>query len=524
MLFINLGPTTFASARSIDPLSSFLMFMEPIEKIIIEMTNLYGARRYKNKWKPVDVTTMRAYYGVLLLAGVYRSKGEDITELWDDYHGRPIFRAAMSLQKFQVINQCIRFDDKELRILTQERDKLQPIRNVFNKWNQRVRALYVPGKCVTVDEQLLPFRGRCPFKQYIPSKPAKYGIKIWVVCDSKTFYAYNLEPYVGRDRNNAANINTGEMIVLRLTEGLNGRNVTCDNYFTSHSLATELKKRQMTIVGTIRKNRNELPPILVDMKRKPAEYSEFVFDHKLRATMVSYVPKKYKFVTLLSTYHTENRIDEADKKKPEIIKFYNSTKGAVDTLDEMVGTYRCKRKVWRWPLAFFENMLDISAVNAMVIFLENNPHWPHANKKERRRLFLVELGNALVAPYIATRKRMPRSNRAQDIVLDMKGLPREHSPASSSNASSRATTPTLPSRSTTPSSSRASTPGVSSGSSIFNWLSTLKHAVQTKKRARCFKCPNVPTASSYTIRCDKCERGVCPEHRFTICSSCCGQQ
>lgn len=243
MLFINLGPTTFASARSVDPLSLFLMFMEPIEKIIIEMTNLYGARRYKNKWKPVDVTTMRAYYGVLLLAGVYRSKGEDITELWDDYHGRPIFRAAMSLQMFQVINQCIRFDDKELRILTQERDKLQPIRNVFNKWNQRVRALYVPGKCVTVDEQLLPFRGRCPFKQYIPSKPAKYGIKIWVVCDSKTFYAYNLEPYVGRDRNNAANTNTGEMIVLRLTEGLNGRNVTCDNYFTSHSLATELKKR-----------------------------------------------------------------------------------------------------------------------------------------------------------------------------------------------------------------------------------------------------------------------------------------
>lgn len=84
------------------------------------------------------------------------------------------------------------------------------------------------------------------------------------------------------------------------------------------------------------------------MKRKPAEYSLFVFDHKLRGTMVTCVPKKNRFVTLFSTFHTKRQIDEADKKKPEIIKFYNSTEGAVDTLDEMVGTYRCKRKVLRW--------------------------------------------------------------------------------------------------------------------------------------------------------------------------------
>lgn len=234
------------------------MFIQPIENIVVDMTNVYGARRYKDKWQPVDLITMRAYYGVLLLAGVYRSKGEDITELWDDHNGRPIFRATMSLQRFQIINQCIRFDDKEIRIVAPQRDKFGPIRNVFNKWVQRVRGLYVPGKFVTVDEQLLPFRGRCPFIQYIPSKPAKYGIKIWIVCDSTTWYAYNLEVYVGRDRMNPDMTNTGESIVLRLTEGLNGRNVTCDNYFTSHSLATELKKRQMTVSKASKRNTTDI--------------------------------------------------------------------------------------------------------------------------------------------------------------------------------------------------------------------------------------------------------------------------
>lgn len=144
------------------------------------MTNLYGVRRYKNKWKPVDIDTMRAYYGVLLLAGVYRSKGENITELWDDHNGRPIFRATMSISRFRAINRCIRFDDKEQRThVSGERDKLGPIRNIFDKWVQRTKSLYVPGKNVTVDEQLMPFRGRCPFTQYLPSKPAKYGIKLW---------------------------------------------------------------------------------------------------------------------------------------------------------------------------------------------------------------------------------------------------------------------------------------------------------------------------------------------------------
>lgn len=307
-----------------------------------------------------------------------------------------------------LINRCIRFDDRETRLQTEGRDKMAPIRNIFEKWVHRCKLLYIPGKNVTVDEQLLPFRGRCPFTQYIPSKPAKYGIKIWILCDSETFYAYNLEMYIGRNRNARPEVNQGQRVVLTLTEDLNGRNVTCDNFFTSYSLATELKKRQMTVVGTIRKNREELPPVSIRMKSKPPLHSEFVFDHKLRATIVSYVPKKNRFVTLLSTMHTRKEVDGGEKKKPEIINYYNATKGAVDTLDEMVGTYRCKRKVLRWPLAVFENMLDISAVNALVIFLHLNPYWKYVQKKYRRRLFLIEVGKSLVQPYIEIRKRFPR--------------------------------------------------------------------------------------------------------------------
>lgn len=373
------------------------------------MTNLYGARTYGENWNTIELSTLRAYFGLLLLAGVYRSHGECLQELWSEQDGRPIFRATMSLKTFKKINRCIRFDDKNERP-DRSRDKLAPIRDVFDKWVHHLKMLYVPDKCVTVDEQLISFRGRCPFRQYIPSKPGRYGIKIWALCDSQSFYAYNMQVYTGRNPNCRPEINQGKRVVLDLTEGSRGRNVTCDNFFTSYDLAVELKKRDMTIVGTIRKNRKELPPLMINMKKKPVYHSEFVFDHTRKVTLVSYVPQTNRFVTLLSTVHKTKEVSTEEKKKPAIISYYNSTKGAVDTLDKMVATYQCKRKINRWPMAIFSNILDVSACNAFVLFTSLNPQWNSNKKSIRRRLFLAEVGHSLVRPYIASRSTAPRSS------------------------------------------------------------------------------------------------------------------
>lgn len=43
----------------------------------------------------------------------------------------------------------------------------------------------------------MPFRGRCSFKQYIPSKPDKYGMKIFWICDTDNAYPLNALPYLG---------------------------------------------------------------------------------------------------------------------------------------------------------------------------------------------------------------------------------------------------------------------------------------------------------------------------------------
>jgi len=78
-----------------------------------------------------------------------------------------------------------------------------------------------------------------------------------------------MQVYTGREEGQNREVNQGQRVVLDLISGLekSGRNVTCDNFFTSVSLAREFAKRQMTVLGTIRKNKGELPTKLTETRQ-----------------------------------------------------------------------------------------------------------------------------------------------------------------------------------------------------------------------------------------------------------------
>jgi hypothetical protein len=60
---------------------------------------------------------------------------------------------------------------------------------------------YLVGSAVCIDEKLLPVRGRCGFRQYMPKKPNKYRIKIWMMCDCATKYMMNVKMYLDKENN-----------------------------------------------------------------------------------------------------------------------------------------------------------------------------------------------------------------------------------------------------------------------------------------------------------------------------------
>ncbi|XP_061923076.1 uncharacterized protein LOC133662903 [Entelurus aequoreus] len=126
-------PTRYAVSHAHDIVSTFYLFITPaIERIILEMTNLEGFHKYGDSWKKMDETDLQAYLGLLILAGVYRSRGEAATSLWDAESGRPIFRATMPLKLFHTYSRLIPFDDRESKPARRVTDKLAAIREVWD--------------------------------------------------------------------------------------------------------------------------------------------------------------------------------------------------------------------------------------------------------------------------------------------------------------------------------------------------------------------------------------------------------
>nr|XP_043898190.1 uncharacterized protein LOC122779681 [Solea senegalensis] len=200
----------------------------------------------------------------------------------------------------------------------------------------------------------------------------------------------------------------------------------------------QLLKRKITMVGTVRKNKPELPPALLASKEREVFSSKFAFTPT--TTLVTYLPKKNKNVVLLSTLHTDGDVSDREDRKPVIILDYNGNKGGVDNLDKVIGTYSCRRMTARWPLVIFHNIIDVSSYNAFVIWREINPTWM-SRKQNKRRVFLEQLGKALVIPLIERRKHVPRTEASATVgkAIQSAGAPDQpEDPATTATSPARA--------------------------------------------------------------------------------------
>ena len=339
------------------------------------------------------------------LAGDYRTQGSSLKRgKWPpglrQLHGKEPLPSPYPSPKVLIRAQTMMNEDCKTRLMA-------TIRVLHDKLAALCRNNYKVGRQVCMDEQLVVFRGHCPFRVYIPSKPDKYGMKVWACCDVDSAYITNFVLYTGIT-GRGCEVGQGSRVVLQMTEHRSGsgRGCTVDNFFTSSDLAHSMLNRQITLCGTVKKNRRFLPPAILDVHSRPVQSSKFVFHDDM--TLVSYVPKKKKNVVLLSTQHHDAEVHEdREDKKPEIILHYNRTKGAVDTLDKLLRTYSCQRKCRRWPQVFFGNLVDIAAYNAFVIFLFCFPEFME-RKSYRRRLYLEKLAFELSAALPALENRIGR--------------------------------------------------------------------------------------------------------------------
>lgn len=468
-----------------------LIFTNDNIQSIVNYTNIYIENNFRQKYsrlrdcRDTDIIEVKALFGLLYYIGRLRGAHLNTMDLWaKDGSGSDICIATMSRRRFHLLLASLRFDDIRTRQERREQDKLAAIREVFDNFNNNIKLYYSLNEHVTIDEKLEKFRGRCPFRQYIPSKPGKYGVKVQVMADAVTYYTHNLEIYVGRNEGPYDVSNSAIDLVKRLVEPIKNthRNIVMDNWFTSFQLLEDLfTDNGLTGLGTVRKNKRELPPCFVTSAGR--EVNSSLFGFQKNCTLVSYVPRRGKVVLLASTMHHDAKIDDDEKKKPEMIIDYNRNKCGVDVVDEMCATYSVSRITKRWPLVTFYGLLNIGAINAYVIVKSNDNS---TRDKKPRRDYIKDLALQLTMPQIRKRANLPSIPRyiKEKINFILSGHDNGNSQQPSNGA------------------------GPSS--------STSRKRCAT---SRCQECPAKKDRKTNSC-CQICDKMLCREHSIPVCGSC----
>ena len=161
--------------------------------------------------------------------------------------------------------------------------------------------------------------------------------------------------------------------------------------FLRVTLANQLWDNGLKLVGTLRANKIEIP---IEFRlNKEREVASSLHGFHKHLTLVSYVPKIKRSVILLSSEHHLWLCDE-NNNKPDIIQFYNKTKGGVDCLDQMIAEYLCGAHL-RWTMALFMFILDVAACNSFTLY-------KHRYGDIKRRDSLEKLAIDLLIPFINT--------------------------------------------------------------------------------------------------------------------------
>ena len=148
-------------------------------------------------WTDLTLEEIKAFYGILIIMDTMKFARDELYWSESDKHwllGSKISQ-VMSRDRFFQIRCYLHFSDDRCVA----NDKLHKVRYLLDHLRHAFQSEYVPHKQVTVDESMVPFKGRLSLKQYMKDKPVKFGIKIWVLADAVTSYCYNFDVYVGKN-------------------------------------------------------------------------------------------------------------------------------------------------------------------------------------------------------------------------------------------------------------------------------------------------------------------------------------
>ncbi len=285
--------------------------------------------------------------------------------------------------------------------------------------NRRFRREFQPDCNISIDESMVPFKGRSPFRQYIKSKPRKWGMKLWCLADAVTGYVQTFSVYTGVTPEAQGSLSYRVVINLIKLSGLAGfgYRLFVDNFFTSVELFQDLFSNFLTLAcGTVRLGRRGFPKTVVSKKPEnlPKERGSSVCAQKGPLLVTAWQDRK--LVYIMSSFHSNNQGTVSRRVKvngqfsrkefscPDSVVAYTSSMGGVDRADQLCRYYLPDRKGRKWNVKLLMYLLQMSVVNAFVL-MKHSPNHQRRPKTLCLLDFVLELIDGLLSGYTSGAKR-----------------------------------------------------------------------------------------------------------------------
>lgn len=364
-----------------EPIEYFALFLsDDVINLMVDETNLYATQQLLNadaapqsrlhKWYPTCAGEMKRFIGLIGWMGLV--KLPRLCDYWstNELFSIPLPKKVMSRNRFELLLRFWHFANNEEAAAD---NRLCKIENVINKFIHSFQSYYTPAEKICIDESVVPWRGRLVFRQYLPKKRHRYGIKLYKLCAEKG-YTWNMSVYIGKDSDGETSAT--EQVVMKLAQSLlnEGRTLYVDNFYTGIPLAFKLLDKKTHLVGTLRSNRKYIPQAVKLSKLKKGqliakETSEGVTVLKWR---------DQRDVFMLTTRHVGDvtvpvKVKQKEIQKPVCILDYDQGKFSVDVSDQLASYNTALRRCTKWyRKLMIEIIWGMSFVNAYYLYQENS--------------------------------------------------------------------------------------------------------------------------------------------------------
>ena len=259
-------------------------------------------------WTTLTIEEFKTWLGLYLLMGIVQQPS--LMGYWNQstLTKTPGIAAVMTRTRFLQILRYLHFVDNESEVAKLPKDspdyeKLYKIRDLLNIIRRNIQGAQNHERKIAIDETLVKFKGRVAFRQFLTSKPSRFGVKNFTLFESSSGYVWDLLVYTGKTGHDPEK-GVAYHVVMKLLQGLEGKhyNIFVDNWYSSPALFLDLAKEKTRACGTVRAGRKGLPGDIMNIKDKEIKSmkrGQCVFRQKSR--LIACTWKDNKFVYLLTT-------------------------------------------------------------------------------------------------------------------------------------------------------------------------------------------------------------------------------